>query len=426
MAQFSINKASEIRGEINLAGDKSITHRAIMIGAITNGLTRIKNFSLSNDCSVTIRAFQDMGVAIENKQNELIIHGKGFDLKPPKNDLFMADSGTSIRLLLGILAGQNFKTSLFGDDGLAKRPMKRVTEPLRLMGAKITGPQDANFIPITIEGGKLRSIEYTTPAASAQIKSAILLAGLFADKTTRVTEPAKSRDHTERMLKLFGAKIDVDNLTVSVEPRPGLKPQSLTIPGDISSAAFFIVGATIVKNSELTIKSVSLNPTRIGIINAITKMGGKIDVVEKPGAFEPIGDIIIKSSQLKSITIEKDEIPSLIDELPILMVAASFADGTTIIRSAGELRIKETDRINSMLTNLKSLGVDINATGDDIVIVGKPILHGGKAMSFNDHRTVMAMAIAGLRTENDVIIDDIDCIKKSFPDFFDKLNGIIK
>lgn len=425
MTQATIKKASKIKGEISFSGDKSITHRAIMIGSITSGVTKVSNFSLSADCAVTMEAFKRMGIDIEQNKKELVIHGKGLKgLSAPSEDLYMADSGTSMRLLSGILAGQNFKVTLKGDASLSKRPMKRVTDPLRMMGAEITGPEDANFAPLTIKGGHLKGINYETKISSAQIKSAILFAGLYADGITTLKEEEKSRDHTERMLKLFGAKIRQKNLEVSLEGKAELSPQSIIIPGDISSAAFFIVAATLLENSGLTIKSVSLNPTRTGLIDVIKKMGGNIKEIKSEEYFEPTGDIIVNHSKLKGILIEKKDIPRLIDELPIIMIAASFAEGKTLIKSAGELRVKETDRIHSMMTNLSSIGADISIAQDDIIIHGKERLLGGKVSSFGDHRTAMALAVAGLLTEKELIIDDIDCVKKSFPDFFEKLNSI--
>lgn len=426
MTETYIKKVTKINGTLNLSGDKSITHRAIILGSIAQGTTNIDNFSISNDCAVTIKVFRDLGVIIESSDKTLSVHGKGlYGLKPPNNELYMEASGTSMRLLAGILSGQNFKSVLKGDESLSKRPMKRITEPLKLMGAEITGPDDANFAPLYIKGGNLKNINYSTKISSAQVKSAILLAGLYAGDITCVTEPEKSRDHTERMLKLFGAKITETGLSVSVEGKPNLAAKSITVPGDISSAAFFIVAATIVKNSKLLIKSVSLNPTRTGIIDIIQKMGGDIKEVKRIEGFEPSGDILIKSAKLRGVTIEKNDIPRLIDELPVIMVAASLAEGTTIIKSAGELRVKETDRINSMVTNLKALGVDISPRGEDIIIKGGGSIRGGNVMSFSDHRTALSLVIAGLVADKDIILDDIDCIAKSFPDFFKKLETII-
>ncbi len=426
MKEFS--RINYLEGKIKVPGDKSISHRAVIISALANGTSRADNFLSSDDCLRTIEAFRYMGAEINFENNIIKINGMGLGgFKKPGSDLYMGGSGTSMRLILGILAGQKFKATLCADHSLSGRPMKRVTLPLREMGARITGPDDANFPPLVIEGVDLRAIEYKMPVASAQVKSAILLAGLFARGKTVVTEPIVSRDHTERILKLFGADIRKEGLSVSVEGCPSLEARRFSIPGDISSAANFIVLGVLAKKAHLVIESVGLNPTRIGIINVLKRMGASIEVNIRGGEdFEPFGDIEVVSSELKATRITAEEVPLLIDELPLLMVAASFAEGITIIEGAQELRVKETDRINSMATNLKKMGAKIEVEKEVIKIEGGFSLKGTRIDSFGDHRTAMGMIVAGLVSPGKTEIDDVDCINKSFPSFLDILNTIIK
>ncbi|MFN7171069.1 MAG: 3-phosphoshikimate 1-carboxyvinyltransferase, partial [Candidatus Omnitrophota bacterium] len=335
--------------------------------------------------------------------------------------------GTSARLILGILAGQKFKAILTGDDSLSQRPMKRVTLPLRKMGAKIDGPEDANFLPLTIEGGDLKPIKYNLPVASAQVKSAILLAGLYAQGKTEVIEPIISRDHTERLLKLFGVEVEKEGLVNRIWG--GQKPRGIEfrIPGDISSAANFIVLATLVKKAHLLIRGVGLNPTRTGIIEVLQRMGAKIEIVVKKGEdIEPYGDIEVKNSELRGTLVKREEVPLLIDELPLLMVCGCFAEGVTRIEGVGELRFKETDRINSMVTNLQRLGADIDVERDTVVIKGNVPLRGNSVSSFSDHRTAMSMVVVGSVISGQTMLDDIKCINKSFPEFFTILAKIVK
>jgi 3-phosphoshikimate 1-carboxyvinyltransferase len=426
MHEFS--QISALEGKIRLPGDKSISHRTVILGALGQTTTRADNFLNSDDSLRTLRVFQQMGIDVSLDKNIIEITGKGLrGLKPPDRPLYMGGSGTSLRLILGVLAGQKFKATLTADDSLSNRPMQRVTLPLREMGAKITGPQDANFAPLTIEGGDLKPIEYKMPIASAQVKSAILLAGLYAQGRTRVVEPIASRDHTERMLKLFGAKIEQEGLVYSIEGWPRLKGKHLVIPGDISSAANFMVLAALSQNAHLIIESVGLNPTRTGCIEVLKRMGTDIQVKICGGEdFEPFGDIEIRSSRLKATKITKEEVPRLIDELPILMVAACFAQGKTVIEGAEELRVKETDRINSMVTNLTGLGAKIEIDKGILTIEGCLPLRGIQVSSFGDHRTAMAMIVSGLVIPGKTMIDDVTCINKSFPGFFDILKKIIK
>ncbi len=420
---FSARPVKRFTGSLILPGDKSISHRALIIASLAAGTSVIKNILHSDDTLTTTEALMAMGIDIKETSGEVTVSGKGLSgLKRPDNPLFMRDSGTSMRLLMGILAGQDFSTVLSAGNGLSNRPMKRVTEPLRLMGASFEGRDDANYAPITVHGGKLNPIDYVSRISSAQVKSAVLLAGLYADGKTSVTEPYKSRDHTERMLEAFGACVSVDGSKVSVEGGAFLRGQKIDVPGDISSAAFFIVGASLVKGSSLRLVSVGINPTRSGIIDILKQMGANIRIENiRDVASEPVGDIIVESARLRAVTVEDDLIPRTIDELPILMVAASFAEGTTVIKGAQELKVKETDRISSMAANLKNMGARFLINGDDIVIEGSGGLKGITAMSFGDHRTAMSMIIAGLAANGEMIVDDTDCIAKSYPDFLKHL-----
>jgi len=398
-----------------------------MLASLAKGTSIVKNILLSDDTLTTIEACRALGVDIAENSNELTITGQGLHgLKEPEAPLYMRNSGTSMRLLLGILAGQPFAVTLMADEGLSNRPMRRVTEPLSMMGAEFEGEENANYAPITVIGGKLKAITYMSKIPSAQVKSAILLAGLYADGTTSVAEPDRSRDHTERMLKIFGANVLVQGLRVYVTGGTGLKAANIEIPGDISSAAFFIVGASITKGSSITLKSVGINPTRTGIIDILTMMGAKISIKNiHDGMSEPRGDIAVESSNLHGVKIQSNIIPRCIDELPVIMVAAAYADGTTVIHGANELKVKETDRISSMAANLNNMGAKFNLQGDDIVIEGTGSLNGITAMSFGDHRTAMSMAIAGLAAKGETTVDDTGCIAKSYPDFLKDLNSLL-
>ena len=437
-----------MRGEIFLPGDKSIAHRSIIISAISHGITKIENFPANKDCLSTIRAFKKLGVRITKASSAVTVNGAGLlGLKKHKGSILLGDSGTTLRLILGVLAGQNFGAKLVAGQSLSQRPMLRVTKPLRMMGAVIKSKvrrekaKIEEYPPITIKGGDLKPITYRMPVASAQVKSAILLAGLYAPGITRVIEPVRTRDHTERMLELFKADIKVHkNIIVINGGRELVSPGTLTIPGDISSAAFFIVLAAIMPDSRLLIKNLGLNPLRTGIIRVLKKMGAKIQVSGvrcQVSGTEPIGDILVKSSALKGTIVRKEEIPSLIDELPILMVAAANAKGKTVFEGVSELRVKETDRIKSMFHNLKRMGAKIEISTIDhrpsttkpiesIVIEGVKQLKGAKVRSFGDHRTAMSMVIAGLSASGKSKIDDISCIDKSFPGFLKVLKSLLK
>ncbi|MBM3253749.1 MAG: 3-phosphoshikimate 1-carboxyvinyltransferase [Candidatus Omnitrophica bacterium] len=428
MEEIIIEQKKFISGSLKLPSDKSISHRAIMLGAISQGRTDIKNCLECDDCNYTIRTFKEMGIKIVRKNGYTYVYGNGlFGLRKPSKKIFLGNSGTSMRLLLGILAGQNFKSILSADRGLSKRPMARVIKPLTLMGARIKGRNHSNFAPLEIEGSKLKPITYKLPIPSAQVKSAILLAGLYAKGKTTVKENFKSRDHTERMLICFGAKVEKKTFLCSVRGIADLKASIIEIPGDISSASFFIVASTLLKGSELVIEDVGINPTRVGFIEVLKRMGANITISKaRITNQEPIAKIIVRYSPLKGTTLKRHEIPLCIDELPVLMVAASLSEGRTTIKGASELRVKETDRINSMVYNLKKLGAKIFSEGDDIYIEGVSQLRGSTVLSFNDHRTAMSMAVAGLLAKGKTRILGIECVTKSFPDFFITLKKLIR
>lgn len=413
-----IKPVKKIIGEISVPGDKSISHRALMIGALASGVTRVRGLLDCDDCNYTMTAFRDMGIEIKIAGEETVIEGKGLcGLRKPSKPINVGNSGTSMRLLAGILAGQNFETTLTGDEGLSKRPMKRVVEPLSEMGVDIRAHK-GEYPPLIIKGGVVKPILYKTPVPSAQIKSAILFAGLYAKGTTKVTEIYKSRDHTERMLKYFGSKLKVEGLNVSIKGRKELKAKDLEIPGDISSASFFIAAAIMLKGSNIRINNVSINPTRAGILKVISKMGGRVKVINKKRLFEPVGDIIVQHSATHGITIEKSMIPAIIDELPVIFVLAALSKGTTIIEGAEELKVKETDRINSMRRNLCAMGADFDIDGGRIIIKGAERLRPAALSSFNDHRTCMAMTVAALTADGESEIEGAESISKSFPEFF--------
>ena len=427
---FVARRIKRVRGEVTLSGDKSIAHRSIILSALCQGKTKIENFPFNKDCLFTLKAFQKLGVKITRSHNAISVFGKGlFGLKKPRGPIFIGDSGTTLRLILGVLAGQDFEVKLDVGKSLSQRPMLRVTEPLRLMGAKIK-----EYLPITIQGGDLKPITYKMPVASAQVKSAILLAGLYTGGRTSVIEPIPTRDHTERILKLFKADIKLQQNKIVIKGKGKLiSPGKVFVPGDISSAAFFMVLVAILPNSQVLINNVSLNPSRIGIIRVLKRMGADIKVTKSPShqvtKYEPMGDLIIKSSALRGARVRRKKVPSLIDELPILMVAASFAKGSTVFEGVSELRVKETDRIRSMTENLTKMGADIKVVKErkfeNIIITGVKQLRGTKVRSFGDHRTAMSMVIAGLAAEGQTQIDDISCINKSFPNFINILKTLI-
>ncbi|MDD5120656.1 MAG: 3-phosphoshikimate 1-carboxyvinyltransferase [Candidatus Omnitrophica bacterium] len=425
------------RGKVIICGDKSIAHRALILSALSSGKTILKNFPIHDDSYATMSALGALGVKILRKRhNQVLVFGKGLrGLVSCRKPVFVGDSGTTLRLLLGVLAGQDFKTKVIAGKSLSLRPMARVSLPLRLMGAKISSKVKGNeeYAPITIQGGSLKGIIYRLPVSSAQVKSAILLAGLFAKGRTCVIEKTATRDHTERMLRIFGADLVTKGKSVYLNPGKDLtSPGEIYIPADISSAAFFLVLALVIPGSRITIRRIGLNPGRCGLIDVLKRMQAKIKVSYSKGnktqCAEPVGDLSVCASKLKGRVVYPDEVPSLIDELPILMVAACFAQGITIIKGAQELKVKETDRIKSMVSNLKKMGADIKvdklSSDESIIIKGKGRLSGANLKSFGDHRTAMSVVIAALAAAGESRIDDISCISKSFPGFLTVLNGL--
>ncbi len=426
MEKLIIHKAKGLTGTITIPGDKSISHRCLMLGSLASGKTVIRNFLRSEDCLSTMESFRKLGIKIIRKKNKVTVFGKGlYGLKAPKKMLNANNSGTTTRLMLGILAAQPFTSKITGDKSLCRRPMLRVTEPLRRMGASITGKDGGNYTPLTISGGRLQGINFRSKVASAQVKSAVLLAGLYASGKTCVTEPVKSRDHTERMLGYFGVKPDIKGNTVCVKGGRELKGRKIEIPGDISSAAFFIVAGLIVPNSKLVIKNVGINPTRTGILEALLKMGAKLKIVNKRNReYEPAADIIVRPGNLKGTLIGGKIIPRLIDEIPILAVAAAMARGKTVFKDAGELRVKESDRIKTLCTELNKFGVKTRELKNGFIVYGGAPPKGAKSISHGDHRISMSMAVLALAAQGVSEIKDTACIKTSFPEFFGLLKKI--
>lgn len=438
MERIELKKAERLRGEISPPPDKSISHRAVMFASLAEGKSIVRNFLRAEDPVSTINAFKRLGIEIEDarvkgqgSRDEIIIHGKGLHgLKEPFDVIDCGNSGTTVRLLSGILAGNPFFSILTGDDSLKQRPMARIINPLKEMGAEISARDGNKYLPMAIKGGQLRAIDYKMPVASAQVKSCLILAGLYADGITTITEPQKSRDHTERMLKSMGAKIEVEDLTIRGEGQgargKGLQPIDITIPSDFSSAAFFIVGALIVPDSEILIKNVCVNPTRTGLLDVIKNMGGDVRIENmRDVSGEPVADIYCKSAgSLKAVKISSDIIPTLIDEFPILCVLATQADGVTEIRGAEELRVKESDRIKSMASELKKLGVELEEYPDGISIKGKAFLKGAVVESYHDHRIAMSLAIAALVADGTMTINNASCVDISFPGFFEVLKSL--
>lgn len=416
-----------LNGEIAIPGDKSISHRSIMFGAIAEGKTTVTNFLLGEDCLNTIACFQKLGVDIEQDEDTVIIYGKGLEgLQEPMEILDVGNSGTTIRLLLGILAGRPFHSVLIGDESIGKRPMTRVTSPLRSMGADIHGRKKGELTPLSVAGGNLKPVDYELPIASAQVKSSLLFAGMQTNGTTKLIEPVKTRDHTERMIKQFGGNIEIDGRTVKITGGQPLMGTTIHVPGDISSAAFFLVAGAIVPNSKITLKNVGLNPTRTGIIDVMKKMGAEITILQsKDDAFEPSGDIIIQSSVLKGITIEGDMIPRLIDEIPVIALLATQADGETVIKDAQELKVKETNRIDTVVAELTKLGANITATEDGMIIKGRTELSGGIVSSHGDHRIGMMLVVAAAICKGEVFLEKEESIYISYPSFFEHLRHLI-
>ena len=423
---MEINATKGLKGTIAVAPDKSISHRAVMMGAISKGKTQIQNFLMGEDCLSTIDCFRKMGIPVEIAGTQVVVTGGGlYGLKAPEGLLYTGNSGTTTRLLCGILSPQKFSCILDGDASIRKRPMNRVINPLMEMGAKITGT-NGGYTPISIEGTALNGIEYEMPVASAQLKSALILAGLYAQGITTIIEPKPSRNHTELMINGFGGNISTEMNRITVNPAEELYGHEITVPGDISSAAFFIVAALIVPNSEIRIKNVGLNETRTGILDVLKAMGADI-LIEKAGdGIEPAGDLVVKSSSLHGVEIGGDLIPRLIDELPIIAVAAAFAEGKTVIKDAEELKVKESNRIDAMETELKKAGADVCATDDGLIIEGGKQIHGAVFESYHDHRIAMSMAVLALAATGLSRIENHECINISYPDFFLTLDQIRK
>ncbi|MGE7920244.1 3-phosphoshikimate 1-carboxyvinyltransferase [Viridibacillus sp. NPDC093762] len=415
-----------LRGKITVPGDKSVSHRSIMFGGIAKGRTTVSGFLLGDDCLNTIACFRKLGVQIELKGTNVVIESNGMATwQEPTDVLYTGNSGTTTRLMLGLLAGSKIHTVLNGDESIAKRPMKRVINPLREMGAKITGRMDGQFTPLAIQGTKLQAIDYTMPVASAQVKSAILLAGINVEGTTIIREKEVSRDHTERMLRQFGAEITTEDGIVSLKGGQQLTATHVAVPGDISSAAFFLVAGAVAENSEITLDNVGLNPTRTGIIDVLQEMNAKMSIeINDKSAAEPTGTITVSTSELQGTTIGGDVIPRLIDEIPILALLATQANGQTVIKDAEELKVKETDRITAVVDELKKLGADIVATDDGMIINGPTPLTGSTIRTYGDHRIGMMAAIAALITEGAVELDDADCIAVSYPTFFEDVQAV--
>ncbi|SES89095.1 3-phosphoshikimate 1-carboxyvinyltransferase [Natronincola peptidivorans] len=424
---LTIHKAHRLEGRITVPGDKSISHRAVMLSSISKGTSSIKGFLRGEDCLSTIACFRGLGISIEDKGDEIIVHGKGlYGLKEPEDVLDAGNSGTTIRLLSGILAGQEFITIVTGDKSLRSRPMARIAVPLRQMGASIEGRDYGNLAPIVIRGGNLKAIDYDSPVSSAQVKSAILLAGLYSEGSTIVREEITSRDHTEKMLKALGADINTEDGVVSIK-KSELVAQDIEVPGDISSAAFFMAAAAAMPGSHLVLEKVGLNPTRTGIIDVLKEMGAEITIDNLfISGGEEIGDIIVKGTKLRGINITRDIIPRLIDEIPVIAVIAAVAEGKTIITGAEELKVKESNRITTMVTEMKKLGIQVKELPDGMEIEGLNQITGGTTESYGDHRIAMAMAICGLFANGPVKINNSDCIAVSFPDFQEKLKAVIK
>ena len=428
MSVKEIKAMGALKGEVQIPGDKSISHRAVMLGSIARGTTEISHFLSGADCLSTIHCFQKMGIEIEQSTDHVLVHGRGLrGLKAPQGILDTGNSGTTTRLICGILSGQNFSSVLSGDDSLNSRPMKRIMDPLNQMGARITSIQDNNCAPLRIEPGTLHGIRYVSPVASAQVKSSVLLAGLYADSPVSVTEPVLSRNHTELMLGSFGADISSElhadgSATASVSPCAELYGQKIQVPGDISSAAYFIAAGLLVPGSRLLVKNVGINPTRAGFLEICRKMGADIGYLNRQSqGGEETADLLVTPKPLTGTVIEGAVIPSLIDEIPILAVMAAFAEGTTVIRDAAELKVKETNRIQTVTENLLAMGAEIIPTEDGMIIHGTGALKGTQIQSHLDHRIAMAFSVAALAAEGTTTILDSQCVDVSYPGFFAQL-----
>jgi 3-phosphoshikimate 1-carboxyvinyltransferase len=422
-----ITKAKSLKGEIKVPGDKSISHRGVMFGAVSDGITELTGFLDRADCRSTIGCFREMGIDISQNADHVVIHGKGLHgLSAPQKLLDVGNSGTTTRLISGILAGQPFVSTLNGDESIQKRPMGRIITPLNQMGAHIKSLRNNGCAPLEVGGTPLKSIHYDSPVASAQVKSCVLLAGLYAEGSTSVTEPVVSRNHTELMLSGFGADIKSEGLTATVIGGPKLVGQKIEVPGDISSAAYFIVAGLICPNADLIIKNVNTNSTRAGIIKVAQDMGGNIELLnERIVSGEPVADIHVTTSSLHGCEISGDIIPTLIDELPVIAVMGACASGTTVIKDAAELKVKESDRIATVTENLKNMGCDITPNDDGMIIKGGQPLTGTLIKTYLDHRIAMSFAIAGLVADGETTFDNEGCCQISYPDFFKTIGAIV-
>lgn len=426
MERWTIQKAPVIRAEITVPGDKSISHRAVILAGISNGTCVVTGFLPSEDCQSTVGAMRALGVEIEQPApTTLIVHGRGRKLTAPEGDIDCGNSGTTMRLMSGILAAQPFRSRMVGDASLSRRPMKRVIDPLTQMGAKLTAEGPKSAPPLVIEGTATPTpIAYQSPVASAQVKSAVLLAGLFAHGRTSVTEPEQSRNHTERMLQWFLAAPHIEGHTVTVVGEKTPESRDFHVPGDLSSAAFWLVAAAAQPGSHLLVTDVGLNETRTGVLAVLVRMGAHVREIVEVEEGEPYGTVEIEGATLKGTEIKGKEIPNVIDELPILAVAAALAKGTTVISDAAELRVKETDRLAAIATNLRAMGVTVNEKDDGLEIFGGTPLKGARVQSYGDHRIAMAFAIAGLFAEGETVIEGVECVATSYPTFFETLQRL--
>ena len=423
---MEIPKLNKLHGKLTIPGDKSISHRAVMFGALAQGTTRITHFLEGPDCLSTISCFQAMGIHIQKNKDKVLVEGKGLHgLQAPLDILDVGNSGTTTRLISGILAGQDFTSRLTGDASICQRPMGRIITPLSLMGAQITSQNQNGCAPLTIQGGHLHGIHYQSPVASAQVKSCVLLAGMYADAPTSVTEPVLSRNHTELMLNYFGAQVTSKGTTASILPQPDLKARDITVPGDISSAAYFIAAGLLVSGSEILLCNVGINPTRDGLLRVCQAMGGDITLLNVRNDGEPTADLLIRSSSLHGTEIKGEIIPTLIDEIPMIAVMTAFAEGTTVIRDAAELKVKESDRIQVMTDNLTRMGADVEALPDGMIIHGGKPLHGATIDSHKDHRIAMSFAVAGGICEGLLTITDGECVNISYPEFYTDLYSLL-
>ena len=423
---MKLTRVKGFKGEVTVPGDKSISHRSIMLGSLAKGDTEVYGFLQGADCLSSIDCFRKMGVEIENKGDIVVIHGRGLHgLQAPKDTLDVGNSGTTTRLMSGILAAQNFTSRVNGDASIQKRPMKRIITPLSMMGADIISELGNGCAPLVINGKRLKGIHYDSPVASAQVKSAVLFAGLYADGETSVTEPAVSRNHTELMFEEFGVDIKCEGKTATVKPATELYAKKVVVPGDISSAAYFMVAGAITPNSQITIKNVGINPTRDGIIKVFEMMGADMKVEKTSGDIgEPTADITVSTSNLRGCVIGGDIIPTLIDEIPAIAILACFADGETIIKDAQELKVKESNRIDVMVDNLKAMGADIEATDDGMIIRGGKPLRGAIIDSKLDHRIAMSFAVAAMNADGETEILGSECVDISYPKFYEDMRNL--